>query len=88
MNKMKFNNKDVWVNFRLDKTLRDEIDLRANKKGVSRSVMARQFFEMGANFPEDVPQRFTLLLYEQTKNMRTARTVRNTAIDIITEMLE
>ena len=85
---MKLDNLDTFLNFRIEKSLQKELDTRAKAKGVSRAEIARHYFRQGIKFPEDIPQTFTLLLYKQTLDMRSAKKVRDIAIDIITEMLE
>ena len=83
---MKLESKDVWVNFRVEKSLQQELDVRAKEIGVSRAELARQYFRKGVSLPVDVPKTFALLLYEKTIHTPGGTKIRRQAIKIIEEM--
>ena len=85
---MTLETKDVWVNFRVEKSLQQELDVRAKKMGLSRAELARQYFRRGVSLPVDVPQTFALLLYEKTSGMNKASKVREIAITTLKEMFQ
>jgi len=88
INSMRTENKDVFVNFRVDKSLQSILDLRAKERGVSRADIARQFFKLGAKLPIDVPKTFGLLLYQRTLSITDNTEIREEAIRIIKEIFE
>lgn len=83
---MTLETKDVWVNFRVEKSLQQELDVRAKKMGLSRAELARQYFRRGVSLPVDVPQTFALLLYEKSVHTAGGTKIRKQAIKIIEEM--
>ena len=85
---MKAESLEVWLNFRTDKKLQKDLDVRALGNGISRAEQARRFFRQGLKLPENTPTHFSLLLYERTYNEEGAQNIRETAIKIIEELFE
>ena len=83
---MKAESLETWLNFRIDKNLQQELDVRAKGLGVSRAELARKYFKQGLKLPDDVPQSFALLLFERTQDLKNASKMREIAIDILKEL--